>query len=460
MCRGAKFCDPTETGKKMFKNYIKLAFKVMGRNRFYTFISLFGISFTLMILMVLTAFLDDQLGSHAPLGNGDRISFLTRATQRLIVPDTTLVIDSTLQNGVMVYDTTENIGETTRSTSNSNPSFKLLDEYLRDLPYVQASSIYSPDHDFDIFLGGNKLNFEGIYTDEVYWEVFNFKFLSGQPYQQNQVKNRLPVAVITDKASVKYFGSGVDALGKKVNVGQTNFEVIGIVEALSPSKEGLYADIYMPYTFMRTSVLKENRLLGGFEGAFLLNKASDLERFDSELDRKAELIPMPNPDEYNRFEMTAFSSVERFAHNLFYEEEKEDSVKFFYIVFGSLMALFILLPTLNLINVNVTRIMERSSEIGVRKAFGANTQHLLVQFLFENVILTLIGGIIGCLLALGLIYLINESGILIDIVLRFNPSVFVYGFIVCLFFGVLSGLLPALRMSRLHIINALKENAA
>ncbi|MEL7534292.1 MAG: FtsX-like permease family protein, partial [Bacteroidota bacterium] len=70
------------------------------------------------------------------------------------------------------------------------------------------------------------------------------------------------------------------------------------------------------------------------------------------------------------------------------------------------------------------------------------------------------GGTIGCLLAIGLIYLINESRILIDIVLRFNPSVFVYGLIVCLFFGVLSGLLPALRMSRLHIITALKENAA
>ncbi|MEL7530055.1 MAG: ABC transporter permease, partial [Bacteroidota bacterium] len=170
----------------MFKNYIKLTFKVMGRNRFYTFISLFGISFTLMILMVLTAFLDDQLGNHAPLEHGDRISFLTTATKLLTLPDTTLVIDSLMQNGEMVYDTTQNIGEVTWSSSNSQASFKLLDEYLRDMPYVETMSIYSLGHNFDIFLNSNKLNFAGIYTDEVYWEIFNFRFLSGQPYRQNQ----------------------------------------------------------------------------------------------------------------------------------------------------------------------------------------------------------------------------------------------------------------------------------
>lgn len=431
----------------------------MGRNRFYTFISLFGISFTLMILMVLTAFLDDQLGSHAPLEKGDRISFLTRSIQRRMVPDTTLVIDSMLQEGIMVYDTTENIGEQNRSTSTSNPSFKLLDEYLRDMPYVEMASFYSPDHNFDIFLNSNKLNFAGVYTDAEYWEIFDFKFLEGGPYYHEQVKNRLPVAIITDKSRLAYFGSGVEALGKTVFVNQTNFEIIGVVEGVSPIKQGLFADIYMPYTYMRPSTLQSNRLNGGFEGAFLLNKPSDLALFDSELERKAELIPQPDPEEYNHLEMVAYSQVERFAFELFYEEDKADSMRTFLWIFGGLMALFILLPTLNLINVNVTRIMERSSEIGVRKAFGANTQHLLMQFLFENVILTFIGGIIGCLFALGLIYLINDSNILADITLKFNPTVFLYGLIVCLFFGVLSGLLPALRMSRLHVVQALKDNA-
>ncbi|MEM6347753.1 MAG: FtsX-like permease family protein [Bacteroidota bacterium] len=444
----------------MFKNYIKLAFKVMGRNRFYTFISLFGISFTLMILMVLTAFLDDQLGSHAPFDKADRISFLTRVVQRHMVTDTTLVVDSTLQNGVMVYDTVENTNEVSRSVSMSDPSFKLLNEYLDDMPYVEKMTKYSTRHSFDIFLNSNKLTFSGIYNDATYWEVFSFNFIEGGPYYADDVKNRLPKAVISEDARLAYFGSGEKALGREVFVNQTNFEVVGVVESLSPSKQSLHADVYMPYTFMRPSVLKENSLQGPFEGAFLLGDASELPLFDDELRRMEEVIPLPNPDEYNKLELGSYDLVERFAFGMFYEEDKEDSMRVFILIFGGLMSLFILLPTLNLINVNVTRIMERSSEIGVRKAFGANTQHLLVQFLFENVILTLIGGVLGCLMALGLIYLINDSNILTDLTLKFNPTVFFYGFLVCLFFGVLSGLLPALRMSRLHVVSALKENAA
>ena len=61
---------------------------------------------------------------------------------------------------------------------------------------------------------------------------------------------------------------------------------------------------------------------------------------------------------------------------------------------GVFILLVMLLPTLNLININVTRIMERSSEIGVRKAFGASSRTLVYQFIVENIILTLIGGII------------------------------------------------------------------
>ncbi|MEL6844302.1 MAG: FtsX-like permease family protein, partial [Bacteroidota bacterium] len=373
--------------------------------------------------------------------------------------DTTLVIDSVEQQGVMVYDTTENIGEATTSHSISSPSFKLLDEYLRDLPYVEKMSAYSPNHSFDIFLNSSKLTFAGTYTDAAYWEIFNFRFLEGGPFRPNQVDNRLPVAILSEEARTAYFGSNVEAVGKTVVVNQTNFEVVGVVEDVSPAKQALHADVYMPYTFMRTSDIKDNSLMGPFEGAFLLSDVGDMPYFDSELRRQQEIIPLPNPDDYNHLELVAYNTVERFAFGLFHEDDKEDGMQIFLLVFGGLTLLFILLPTLNLINVNVTRIMERSSEIGVRKAFGANTRHLLVQFLFENIILTLIGGLIGCLMAIGLIYLINDSKVLADLTLKFNPTVFFYGFLVTLFFGILSGLLPALRMSRLHVVKALKENA-
>ncbi|MEL7252325.1 MAG: FtsX-like permease family protein, partial [Bacteroidota bacterium] len=125
---------------------------------------------------------------------------------------------------------------------------------------------------------------------------------------------------------------------------------------------------------------------------------------------------------------------------------------------GILLLFFVLLPTLNLINMNLSRIMEREAEIGVRKAFGAHSGTILYQFVFENIIITFIGGVIGMLLAMLVLYLINDSQVLPQLTLRFNGTVFLYSLIICLLFGIISGLLPAWKVSRLQIADVLKSN--
>ena len=124
----------------------------------------------------------------------------------------------------------------------------------------------------------------------------------------------------------------------------------------------------------------------------------------------------------------------------------------------ALFSFLIILPTLNLINLNVGRIMERSSEIGVRKAFGADQRTILIQFIIENIIQTFLGGIIGLGLAVLGIYLINDTRLMGDVVLKINYRFFSYSIIICLIFGLLSGLLPAYKMSKMHVVSALKQN--
>ena len=102
--------------------------------------------------------------------------------------------------------------------------------------------------------------------------------------------------------------------------------------------------------------------------------------------------------------------------------------------------------------------MERSSEIGVRKAFGADQGAILMQFLIENVIQTLLGGIIGLGISLAAIYLINDIRLMGDIVLKLNFRFFFFAIVISLIFGLLSGLLPAYRMSKMHVVSALKQN--
>ncbi|MEL7022011.1 MAG: FtsX-like permease family protein, partial [Bacteroidota bacterium] len=91
------------------------------------------------------------------------------------------------------------------------------------------------------------------------------------------------------------------------------------------------------------------------------------------------------------------------------------------------------------------------------KAFGANANTILLQFIFENIILTLIGGFIGWILAILVIFIINDSGLLEDIELRFHYLTFIYSLLICIVFGVLSGAIPAYRISKLNIVESLKR---
>jgi putative ABC transport system permease protein len=118
-----------------------------------------------------------------------------------------------------------------------------------------------------------------------------------------------------------------------------------------------------------------------------------------------------------------------------------------------------LLPTLNLVNLQVSRILERASEIGVRKAFGASSRTLVGQFVVENVALTVVGGVLGFLVSRLVLDALTASGFLAYARFTMNPRIFLYGFGLAVFFGVLSGAYPAWRMSRLHPVLALRGSA-
>jgi putative ABC transport system permease protein len=129
------------------------------------------------------------------------------------------------------------------------------------------------------------------------------------------------------------------------------------------------------------------------------------------------------------------------------------------IAYGSvigLMIVFMLFPAINLVNINASRIIERSSEVGVRRAFGASRSTLVGQFLVENTVLTLIGGAIALVLSFIVLDIITDSGLFPYGSFGFNLRVFLYALVLCLFFGVFSGVLPAYRMSRMHPVEALR----
>ena len=137
-------------------------------------------------------------------------------------------------------------------------------------------------------------------------------------------------------------------------------------------------------------------------------------------------------------------------------QQMESQPRKLLVVILSLMVLFMILPTVNLININVSRILERAGEIGVRKAFGASSWTLVGQFVTENILLTLIGGVIGFVGSQFVLKLIADSGLIPYAEFHLNHRFFIYGLLTALFFGLFSGVYPAWKMSRLHPVQALK----
>jgi putative ABC transport system permease protein len=105
---------------------------------------------------------------------------------------------------------------------------------------------------------------------------------------------------------------------------------------------------------------------------------------------------------------------------------------------------------------NFARIHERGEEIAVRKSFGAASRILRGQFLFENILMTLAGGLIGIILSYIVVGLLGNSLTLsidfmnnVPLSFSFNFKVFAGALLACLIFGLLSGFLPAVRLSRM-----------
>jgi putative ABC transport system permease protein len=170
-------------------------------------------------------------------------------------------------------------------------------------------------------------------------------------------------------------------------------------------------------------------------------------------------MPVSDPKTYTKIVSSLDTPFEAFARNALPMRETDHATSWLKLILAICALLFMSLPALNLITLNLSRILERASEIGVRKAFGASRGALVTQFVFENVVLTLIGGVISLVAAAAGIAWLNRSGLIPNARFEVNFHVLLYGVLLAAFFGIFSGVYPAWRMSRLHAVNALRGGA-
>ena len=409
----------------MFLNYLKLAYKVLLRRKFFTFVSLFGTSVTLLVLMIGTAMLDHAFSPMAPEVRMDRTLHVTYMAMR---------------------------GE--GNEWSGDPGYGFLDRYCRNIPHVERMSIFSGSHVTSSFVGGEKVESNMRMTDAEYWNILDFDFVAGQPFGESEVASGNRVAVVSQSAGRRLFGDQ-DPMGRTFGSEGRTFTVIGVVRNVPRVRETAFADVWVPMTVLPGDVWK-TQLMGDFNAMLLADSPRNFPAIRREFAARLPHVKMTEPDRYKTMSGSPRTRLEDVAAEAAGMQDDRPQTGLFIGALILLALLFMLLPAINLVNMNVSRIFERASEIGVRKAFGASTGQLVGQFIVENIVLTVIGGVLGFVLSLWALQLVNASGLIANADFHMNPRVFLYGLGLSVFFGVLSGAYPAWKMARLDPVEALR----
>jgi putative ABC transport system permease protein len=406
----------------MLKNYLKLSLKILGRRKFFTFVSLFGIGFTLLVLTLGAAMLDHVFAPYPPETRGDRT--LTVYGIRMVGKD---------------------------SSSTGPGGYGLYDRYMRDLPGVERMAILSQPGHVVSYWKGARLESLLKRTDADYFKILEFYFSEGGPYSQADVDEARFVAVINESTKRKFFGNAA-AVGQTLEADGQRFQVVGVVPDVPIFRLMATGDIYVPVTTAKSDDYKKN-LRGGFMAIFLLKDAALAESVRQEFRARLSKVDMPPGfDRIYGVPETFFASFARLFINDFETDAPADQLL---AILLTIATLFMILPAVNLVNLNVSRALERASEIGVRRAFGASARDLMLQFLFENVVISVVGGVLALIAAAVVLGALNASDLIPYAHFSLNPRIMAWGFAFALGFGVISGVWPAWRLSRLKPIAAL-----
>lgn len=446
----------------MIRMYVKLAIKVLGRSPFFTGVSLFGISFTLAVLMLMIAYLQSQFGSRAPMGNADRLVFMQQLEQRALKKDTIWQVDSSLVAGVWVTDSTPDVQERSNWTSISGFSLDFLENYFSEarLTTAEKVSLIQTWGSYDLFHNNKKIQLSAVHVDGRYFEIFDFELLEGRLLNAADVEARAMHVVLTDEMAEQYFGVRTGVVGRTIEIDNSTFEVKGLVRKARVNNDYVNADAFIPLSYLSRD-REKNGHFGPF-AAVALSRTSDTQATLDEISSVTSTIPFLDPSQNNgaEFNFMKVHAQNHFQYNalaFFYSQDPQESARWFLIAITALITLFCGVPLLNLVNLNVSRVVDRSAEIGVRKAYGANASNILWQFIFENIILTLIGGSIGLLLTFMLMYWANKYRWLGEVALWPDLQFFAISLLVAIVFGILSGYVPARRIARSPIAQSLKN---
>jgi len=412
----------------MIKNYVKIILRNLSKNKFYSFISIFGLAVGISASTLIALFVVDELSFDSHNEKIDRIYRVT-TTMNFNGP-----LDAALTNMALA------------------PTLK------REYPEVES---------YTRFFGGNReteLTANQIiyketniwFTDSTVFDVFTYEFIFGDPNTALVEPNSI---VITKSLAEKLFGER-DCLEKELKVNNSSVRIKGVIKDPPKNSEirvnGLISLNTLPQRFHAAYNRDWFRI--STYTFLLMNEAINPISFEPKLDQINEDFVKPWAESNgivasHDYLLTPLSEV-HFDDVHDYDQPKGKMSNIY--IFLSLAIFLLLIAIFNYINLTLAQQGKRSKEVGIRKTLGASRGSLIIQFLSESIFFTSVAFILG--LAFTELFLdgFNElSGKDIHSIDFFNPTIIVLEISIFLTVGILSGAYPAFLLSSLKPTKAL-----
>lgn len=418
----------------MIRQYIKQAIRMIGDNKLLSVISILGTALAICMIMVIVILYVVNTASFKPEVNRDR----------------TCYISIVMSKGK----------EDNRRLSYTSLGLPLVKECC--YPLKDAEAVTAIDMDSYTTLtassmdGLNNRSCYVAYTDTAFWRIFQFDFLAGSPFSPASFASGIRDAVISESVARAVFGTD-QVVGREMKLDYVIYNVCGVVKDVSRFASKAWAEVWVPYTVGNDGSYTEG-INGAYRCCILLKPGVSREDLRSEVSKNIEAFNSRTSDVKADILHQPTTQMEEwigggseFGTNLFY----------LYVRYGIILFILLLVPALNLSGITLSRMRRRMGELGVRRAFGATQGKILWQVLSENLVLTLLGGVLGLAMSYGAMLLLKDWLLVTALgqtslsAGMFNGFVFVAAFLFCLLLNLLSAGLPAWRMSRLNITDSL-----
>lgn len=347
------------------------------------------------------------------------------------------------------------------------PSAAFMKECIQPLPEVEACTAFSTADVALVSLtdGNNRLKVDAMSTDPDFWKIFKLQFLDGRSFTEAERGGEMMSVVVSASVARKLFGT-TEAAGRQMLLNREVVRIIGVVKDVSVTAKDAYAQVWSMYHSNELNVTGWWSYSGDRTIAVLARTPDDFPAIKQGVEKRVKDVNagleqrqidiMEQPDNIVAHVNHVWSNI-------------GPNLPMLYLQYGIALFIILLVPSLNLCGLSNSRMQQRVSELGVRKAFGATDGTLIRQILNENLVLTLIGGVVGLIFSYLAVYAtrtwlftnsqnIGTAGDFnLSIDALFSPMVFALAFIFCLVINLLSAGLPAWLATRRTIVDSLND---